>query len=157
MYINSIIIEFLMKNNKLIVSKNMTYNLYFDGASRGNPGPSSWGISITRYDGCEIYKNCGMIDNSKDHTNNYAEYYALYMGLLSVKKLGIRSLSVFGDSMLVIKQLSGLWKLKSKSLKFIHGKIKDLISESDMKIQSYNFIRRSFNSRADQLANEAFL
>ena len=121
--------------------------MYFDGASKNNPGKAGIGVVIEREDGIkeEISKFIGIA------TNNQAEYSALIEGLKKAQKLGIKKLIVKGDSQLVIKQMKGEYKVKNPDLKILYLKAKQL--EKKFESVSYEWIRRKENKRADYLAN----
>ena len=128
------------------------FSLYFDGASRGNPGPSSLGGVI--YDSSEEEK----INYKKAigiATNNYAEYQALLVGIKVCIKYDIKEVNVYGDSKLVIEQVKGNWKVKSDNLKPIHTEITKFITPEFFKKITFNHVRRNLNKRADELANIA--
>ncbi len=123
--------------------------LFFDGACRGNPGPASYGAVIYQHSK-EIATTSNFIGNA---TNNIAEYNGLYYGLLKCIELNINNIHVYGDSLLVINQMLGKWKVKSNNLITIYQKIQSLLP----KFISIHFhhIPRNKNKRADQLANLA--
>jgi ribonuclease HI len=128
------------------------FSLYFDGASRGNPGPSSLGGVI--YDSSEEEK----INYKKAigiATNNYAEYQALLVGIKVCIKYDIKEVNVYGDSKLVIEQVKGNWKVKSDNLKPMHTEITKFITPEFFKKITFNHVRRNLNKRADELANIA--
>jgi probable phosphoglycerate mutase len=122
--------------------------MYCDGASKGNPGPSGGGAVIKSPLGVVLVE---LSEPFGETTNNVAEYLALEMGLKKCKELNIKNLEVFMDSKLVVEQLSGRWKVKNKSLLNIHTRIKEITFE---KI-TFNWIPRSENVHADQLANKS--
>ena len=126
-----------------------TYKLFFDGASRGNPGLGGCGISL-EFENKEIgidYKYLGKC------TNNFAEYSALELGLKKAIDLNIKNLIVFGDSLLVINQVNKLWKCNNINLK----KILNIIDRLKLNFTEIKFvhIKREKNLRADNLANKA--
>ena len=128
------------------------FSLYFDGASRGNPGPASLGGVI--YDSLQEEK----INYKKAigvATNNYAEYQALLVGIKVCIKYNIKEVNIYGDSKLVIEQVKGNWKVKSDSLKPIHAEIQKHITPEFFKKITFNHVRRHLNKRADELANVA--
>jgi len=128
------------------------FSLYFDGASRGNPGPSSLGGVI--YDSLKEEK----INYKKSigiATNNYAEYQALLVGIKVCIKYDIKEVNVYGDSKLVIEQVKGNWKVKSDNLKPMHTEITKFITPEFFKKITFNHVRRHLNKRADELANIA--
>ncbi len=126
------------------------YKLYFDGASKGNPGRSAFGGIIYNNYG-EIVKqykvDCGV------GTNNRAEYLGALTGIKEAHELGITQLEVFGDSELVIRQLSRIYKVKNVRLKEIY----DMIKEYERRFETikYFHVYREHNAVADRLANEA--
>ena len=87
------------------------FTLYFDGASRSNPGPASYG-GVIYENGVERYTYKKYIGST---TNNVAEYKALLNGLLLAKEKSITRLAVYGDSKLVIEQVTGNWKSKKSA------------------------------------------
>ena len=124
------------------------YSLYFDGASRKNPGPASFGGVIYNESGEEFdtyYKFIGTA------TNNVAEYCGLLAGLHRARDLNIKELKVFGDSNLIIQQVTGKWKVKNDNLRAIYNQIKQV--EPFFTVISYQHVYRKDNNRADQLAN----
>ena len=126
------------------------YSLYFDGASRKNPGPASFGGVIYNESGEEFdtyYKFIGTA------TNNVAEYCGLLAGLHRARELNIKELKVFGDSNLIIQQVTGKWKVKNDNLRAIYNQIKQV--EPFFTVISYQHVYRKNNKRADQLANIA--
>ena len=126
------------------------YSLYFDGASRKNPGPASFGGVIYNESGEEFdtyYKFIGTA------TNNVAEYCGLLAGLHRARDLNIKELKVFGDSNLIIQQVTGKWKVKNDNLRAIYNQIKEV--EPFFTVITYQHVYRKDNKRADQLANIA--
>ena len=124
-----------------------------DGASRGNPGLAAYGFVIFQ-DGKVIYEEGKTLGIT---TNNVAEYTALKEALLflstSDSQEDIEKLIIQADSLLVIKQLSGEYKIKSPGLIPIYSQIKELLK--DYSVVSFEHIRREFNKKADALCNLA--
>ncbi len=125
------------------------YEIYCDGASRSNPGDASIGVSINK-DKVEIdtiKKKIGI------NTNNVAEYLGLIAALEYCVENKVNNVRIFLDSLLVVQQVNMDYKVKSKKLQTHYEKSLNLIEQiEDIEI---HHIRREFNSRADQLANEA--
>ena len=125
------------------------YEIYCDGASRSNPGDASIGVSINK-DKVEIdtiKKKIGI------NTNNVAEYLGLIAALEYCVENKVNNVRIFLDSLLVVQQVNMEYKVKSKKLQTHYEKSLKLIDQiEDIEI---HHIRRKFNSRADQLANEA--
>jgi ribonuclease HI/pterin-4a-carbinolamine dehydratase len=124
-------------------------HLYTDGGARGNPGPAALGYVIYDADGSIVEKNSRYLGAT---TNNQAEYQALKEGLEASKKLGVKKLDVFMDSLLVVNQLKGLYKVKNKDLAQIHKAINQLASEFES--VSFKHVPREQNSVADSMVNE---
>ena len=127
------------------------YSLYFDGASRGNPGQAAYG-GVIYFKNTEIYNYSRKITHIT--TNNIAEYCGLYHGLLLAHKKNIRHIKVYGDSMLVINQVTHTWKVRNDNIKILHKNIVKLLDDFDL--ITFEHVKRNYNKRADQLANEAF-
>ena len=128
------------------------FTLYFDGASRSNPGPASYGGVIYDENGVEQYTYKKYIGTA---TNNVAEYKALLNGLRLAHEKGITNLDVYGDSKLVIEQVTGNWKVKSPLLTPIHREICTFLVNNPFEQITFQHVYRKNNKRADELANEA--
>jgi ribonuclease HI len=140
----------LSSPNKVIpLKKTVETILYFDGCSKGNPGPAGAGAVIYK-NGEEIWAD--KIFVGVNETNNVAEYSSLLLGLNEAHNMDIKELLVRGDSLLVIKQMKGEYKVNSESLRILYNKAKELETMFDS--IEYEHIYRSNNTRADQLANE---
>lgn len=130
--------------------------IYTDGASRGNPGPASYGFTISDKNGKLLYEEGRYIGIS---TNNTAEYMAVLEALKYVKKTlskqSLQSLQIelFADSKLVVEQLSGRFKVKSPHLKPLIEQIQILKLELGGAL--HNHVPREKNHEADRLANLA--
>jgi len=123
--------------------------IYIDGASRGNPGPSAAAIVAKKPDGKIIDTVSAFIG---DATNNVAEYNALIIGLKFALNNKPDKVEIRSDSELLVKQMTGEYKVKSPALKKLVIEAKELAS----KFGSVDFtaIPRAKNSEADKLANE---
>ncbi|MFZ3072151.1 MAG: ribonuclease HI family protein [Thermodesulfobacteriota bacterium] len=124
--------------------------IYVDGASRGNPGISGAGAIIKDVHGKTIKKLRKRLGVA---TNNVAEYSAFVMALREAKGMGARSVHVFADSELLVKQIKGVYKVKSDNLKALYAEAVGLIDSFGE--FSISHIEREKNSEADRLANEA--
>lgn len=124
-------------------------HVYFDGASRGNPGPAAIGWAIVTSNGivAEGSKRIG------ETTNNRAEYEALVEALSAAAEYGYDEVDVRGDSQLVVKQVRGEWKTNDPGLRERRVKANELLSTFDR--WSIEHVPREINERADSLANEA--
>ena len=121
---------------------------YFDGASRGNPGKAGAGALMINEEGKVVWESSRFLG---EKTNNEAEYMALIMLLKAAKERGVRSLRVFGDSKLVVSQVSRQWKINLPHLRMLAREVWDLAEGIDI---SYHWIPREENKRADMLSNE---
>ena len=137
------------KKEKYIVT-DIEYLLQFDGCSKGNPGKAGSGAVIYK-NKTEIWGKSLFVGNK--NTNNEAEYTGLIIGLEEAIDMGIKNLCVEGDSLLVINQMTGKYKVKSENLILLYNKAKELEKKFDIII--YNHIYRNLNKRADELSNMA--
>jgi ribonuclease HI len=133
-------------------NQSESYTLFFDGCSKGNPGKAGAGAVIYRNQ-IEIYSQSSFVGEKT--TNNVAEYSGLIMGLEKAVGLNINRLHVKGDSMLVIRQLRGEFKVNSPSIVPLFQRAKQL--EKQIGQVTYEHVYREYNKRADQLANEGLI
>ena len=127
----------------------MTYiDLYADGASRSNPGPAGIGVSIY-LEANEIYTISEYIGEA---TNNEAEYIAIIKGLEYILEKYQIPVNCYLDSLLVVEQIKGNYRVSAKNLKPLNKQLVSLVE----KFNEINFyhIPREKNSRADELANK---
>jgi ribonuclease HI len=124
--------------------------LYADGGSRGNPGPSASGFAISDMEGQSIVKKGIYLGVT---TNNQAEYQALKLGLEEAAKLQVQNVHVYMDSLLVINQMLGKFKVKNRDLWPIHAAIKELVPK--FKKVSFTHVPRELNKVADREVNIA--
>ena len=124
-------------------------HLYFDGASRGNPGPAAIGWVLVSGDGIvdEAGRRIGRA------TNNQAEYRALIAGLEAARDLGFDEVEVRGDAELIVKQVRGEWDANDPTLREHRVTVRELLASFDD--WSLSHVPRDVNDRADALANEA--
>jgi len=122
---------------------------YVDGGSRGNPGPAGVGVIIEHPTGrrVEISQAIGVRDN------NYAEYAALLVALEYAAAFDSRSLQVYSDSEVVVRQISGSYSCQSAVLRDIYTACMALIAS--LQHFAISHIRREQNAGADRLAKEA--
>ena len=136
------------------------YSLYFDGASKGNPGPASFGGVIYDENKKEILiynKAIGI------YTNNVAEYMGVYMGILICIENGIKKVDIYGNSKIVVEQLKGNSKVKEENIMAIYDKIQDVLHPKDAFFKkghvfdhiTFNYIGKNYNKRAIELVNNA--
>lgn len=131
--------------NKLIINT--------DGASRANPGQAAAAYIIYDERGGLIFE-AGLYLGVM--TNNEAEYLGVKLALECIRdKLAGKIpalVEVRSDSMLIVNQLMGVYKVKNARLKQIHAQVKDL--EKEVGLVRYSYIARAKNSQADKLANQ---
>lgn len=124
--------------------------LYADGGSRGNPGPSASGYAIMTMEGQIVVKKGVYLGLT---TNNQAEYQALKLGLEEARSMGVRTVHVYMDSLLVVNQMLGAFKVKNRDLWPIHDATKQLASSFQR--VSFTHIPRELNKVADREVNDA--
>jgi ribonuclease HI len=120
--------------------------LYFDGCSKGNPGPAGSGALIKNEN--IIWRDFEYVGNT---TNNVAEYKGLILGLKQLKFLNITKVIVKGDSMLVINHMIGKYKVNAPHLLPLYNEAKELIKDIDV---TFMYIPREKNKEADYLSNQ---
>ena len=120
-----------------------------DGGSRGNPGPAGYGVRIQQDDGTvvELKESLGIA------TNNVAEYNGLLAALRWAAGRGLRTLHVLSDSELLVKQMKGIYRVKSPGLQALHDEARSLTRRIGR--VTFEHVRRELNKDADRLANEA--
>ena len=126
------------------------YTINVDGASRGNPGEAGAGAVITGPEGTvlkKLKKYLGIV------TNNVAEYQALVMALEAARSLKLERIRVLADSELMVKQVNGVYKVKSPDLKPLHEKAVGLLR--GFRESKVAHVYREHNGGADSMANEA--
>lgn len=124
--------------------------LYGDGGSRGNPGPSASGFILLDMNDNVLVDKGVYIGIT---TNNQAEYTALKLGLEEARKLGTKDVDVYMDSLLVVNQMKGIFKIKNRDLWPIHDAIKELLK--DFRHVSFTHVPRELNKLADAAVNRA--
>jgi ribonuclease HI len=123
--------------------------IYCDGASRGNPGPASIGVSII-FNKTEIAFLSEKIGKT---TNNVAEWISLLKALEKCKELENKNLFIYMDSELVVKQFKGEYKTRHPDLILLKEKVFRL--KPFFESIEIRHIKRELNKRADELANLA--
>jgi ribonuclease HI len=129
----------------------MILHAFTDGASRGNPGESGFGIIVKDDRGSTILTLNGYIGRT---TNNVAEYTALLKLLERMRSVACSRIIVHSDSELMVKQLNGSYKVRNKGLKRYHTQFQELKKSLPFDID-IRHIGREENKDADRLANEA--
>src|SRR5271167_3705959 len=121
---------------------------YVDGGSQGSPGPSGIGVVIEHPDGEKVLiaRSIGRQDN------NVAEYVALLEALQHAVATKARTLHVFTDSELVVKQMTGQYTCRSPRLYSLNWTCRKLARSLEFSIAH---IGRELNAEANELANRA--
>jgi ribonuclease HI len=121
-----------------------------DGGSRGNPGPAAYGVVMRDARGEPVAKLKKYIGRS---TNNVAEYYGLIAAMDYAQSHGVRAIRVESDSELLVKQMRGLYKVKSADLQPLFERAKKM----SQAFESFRIehVYREQNREADTLVNEA--
>ena len=129
-----------------------TLTIVFDGGSIGNPGRGYGSFKIFDHDGTEIaHHELDFSDRGNRVTNNEAEYLSLIAALEYAKTLDndpncLTGVFVYGDSMLVIQQLLGGWKVKKANLKPLHFRASELLQAfAHYRLQWHNRINSVYH------------
>jgi probable phosphoglycerate mutase len=123
---------------------------YTDGGSRGNPGPAGYGVVFIDEDGgviAELKHALGVT------TNNVAEYEGLLAALRYALEDGVRELRVRSDSLLLVEQMKGAYRVRHPGLQPLHQEATRLASRIGRVV--FEHVARAKNAHADRLANEA--
>lgn len=124
--------------------------VYIDGGARGNPGPAAYGVRVERQDGSLVEEFGQAIGVA---TNNVAEYRALLAALEWTHARGHRAVHVRSDSLLLVQQMKGVYKVKNAGLQPLHAKARLLAH--DIGRVTFEHVGRALNANADRLANTA--
>lgn len=130
---------------------NKSVNIYTDGASRGNPGDAAWGYLILDANDNLITQQAGYIGRS---TNNQAEYFAVIRSLQRAVDITEGEVHLHSDSQLLVKQVTGEWKVKDAELYRLYSHVKSLVGEFSNVQFSHVPRETELLSRADQLCND---
>jgi len=123
--------------------------IFSDGGSRGNPGPSAAGFVV-------LNANQEVIAQGGEYlgitTNNQAEYHGVRLGLEKAIELKFKRVDFKIDSMLVVNQMKGYYKIKNRELWPVHERIRELMKQFDK--VTFNHVLREFNQLADGMVNK---
>ena len=128
----------------------MKARLFTDGGARGNPGPAAYGFVLEAEDGTVLAAEGAAIGTA---TNNVAEYRALVAGLEKALELHVPEVEVVSDSELLVRQMTGEYRVKNEALRALSLEASRLARRLDR--VSYTAVRREHNELADRLVNEA--
>jgi ribonuclease HI len=121
-----------------------------DGGARGNPGPAAFGYVLEADDGTVLAAHAETIGIA---TNNVAEYRALVAGLEKALELGVDEVDVVSDSQLLVRQMTGEYKVKNEALRKLSDEAAALARR--LRRVTYRSVLREHNELADRLVNEA--
>lgn len=124
--------------------------VFADGGSRGNPGPSASGFVVLDMEDTVLVDKGVYLGVT---TNNQAEYTALKLALEECQKMGVKEVEVYMDSLLVVNQTKGIFKVKNRDLWPIHEAIKKIAKT--FRHISFSHVPREFNKLADAAVNRA--
>lgn len=123
--------------------------MFADGGSRGNPGPSASGFVIMDLNDKVLVEHGVYIGIT---TNNQAEYLAVKFGMEEALKGGVREISVYLDSLLVVNQMNGIFKVRNRDLWPIHSAIQEHCKK--FKKVTFTHVPREMNKLADAEVNK---
>jgi mutator protein MutT len=122
--------------------------IYTDGGSRGNPGPSASGYVIINSRNEVVAQGGEYLGIT---TNNQAEYHGVRIGLEKALEMGYKQIDLRLDSMLVVNQMNGIYKIKNRELWPINERIRELMTKFNK--VTFSHVRREFNQLADGMVN----
>ena len=128
----------------------MKARLSTDGGARGNPGPAAFGYVLETEDGTVLAAHGETIGLA---TNNVAEYRALVAGLQKALDIGVDEVDVISDSQLLVRQMTGEYKVKNEALRTLSLEAAKLARQ--LRRVTYRSVPREHNELADRLVNEA--
>lgn len=122
-----------------------------DGASKGNPGPSSIAVVVRDNYGRTLEEYKEFVGKT---TNNHAEYLAAIRALEIAAKYCRNIVYIFTDSELLVKQIAGIYRIRARKL--LEALIEIKILENLFKTVRFFHIDKNRNKRADELASKNF-
>ncbi|MCA9333818.1 reverse transcriptase-like protein [Candidatus Saccharibacteria bacterium] len=122
--------------------------MFADGGSRGNPGPSASGYVLMDMHDTILETNGEYLNIT---TNNQAEYHSLKLGLERARQMGVRKVHVFMDSLLVINQMKGIFKVKNQELRAVFANVQSIVN--DFEAVTFAHVPRERNKLADAEVN----
>ncbi len=129
----------------------MNVRIHIDGGARGNPGPAGAGVVIVSADDeSELYEAGLFLGKA---TNNVAEYSGLIAGLKAAAELKAEQVDLFSDSELLVRQMTGQYRVKNAGLKPLYDEASQLARTFER--CDYHHVRRENNTLADSLVNMA--
>ncbi|MBR0134399.1 reverse transcriptase-like protein [Candidatus Saccharibacteria bacterium] len=137
------------EENKQVLPVSDFATIYTDGGSRGNPGPSGLGYYIIGPDGKELKRGGEFLGFS---TSRLAEYYGLKEGLEQAIELGLKRVHFKSDSLMMVNQMNGIYKVKNPDLMQIHADVLKLLE--NLEAYSFTHVPRELNVEADAEVNK---
>lgn len=131
------------------MDNTLAFTIEIDGASRGNPGPAAFGYVI-RHQGETVLEESGYLGRA---TNNAAEYLALIHALKKAEELRGSDLTIRSDSELLVRQMSGEYRVRNPQLAILHQQVSQLLPR--FRRVRFTYVPREQNRDADRLCNEA--
>jgi len=125
--------------------------IHTDGGARGNPGPAAGAFVITDARTGAVLDEKGIFLGHA--TNNVAEYSAMIAALRAAEAIAAVQVDVFSDSELMVRQMTGQYRVRNKGLKPLHEAARELARKFDR--CHFHHVRREKNRRADALVNQA--
>ena len=125
--------------------------VHVDGGSRGNPGPAAAGVVVCAADGGAALHEAGVFLGTA--TNNVAEYRGLLEGLRAAAALGAAEVEIVSDSQLLVRQMTGEYRVKNPRLAALHGEARELAKR--FRRCAFRHVAREHNEHADRLVNQA--
>lgn len=132
------------------MSDPVRLTVHLDGGSRGNPGPAGVGVVVSADDGTPVLERGYFLGTT---TNNVAEYTGLIRGAELVQTLNPTHVTFVSDSLLLVNQINGAWKIKTPHIRELHTQAKAALSQ--LPAWEATHVKREFNIRADEMANAA--
>ena len=143
------VVKTTMNKDTDTVGDTAHLKIFSDGGSRGNPGPSASGYVITTTDDTLLEEGGEYLGIT---TNNQAEYQAVKLALESAAKYKPQEVEMYMDSMLVVNQLNGIYKVKSRELWPVYDSIKQLAATFPK--VTFQHVYREANTLADGMVNK---
>jgi ribonuclease HI len=128
----------------------MNVTVHVDGGARGNPGPAAAACVVSSAAGEVLAERARLLG---EVTNNVAEYRALLLGLECARELGAQVVEIIGDSELIAKQVTGVYKVKHEAMRALHREALSALGAFDR--WSIRTVPRAQNAHADALVNAA--
>ena len=125
--------------------------VHIDGGARGNPGPAGAGVVIRAGDdGTVLHRGGYYLGHA---TNNVAEYRGLLIGLETARSLGADEVEVVSDSQLLVRQMTGEYRVRNEGLKPLFEEAGTLAA--GLSRFAIRHVRREENTDADGLVKQA--